>query len=583
MSFLDLSQKWEYKYIPELTGGLNYNKPANLLDDSELVTAEGLFLYKNLIQKDTGYYTFGQQVRGEPRLTFQFYKTDGTSELVLITNDTFYIWAATPSEWQYVSDGNSTTTINDEVAGQTVIEVASTTGFSVGDYVGIALSDGSQHQSSITSIAAGTSITIADAIPTGSNTGVGAVVLKAVDLTGSLDIQVSVVVLPSHDWLVFTNGVDNVKRYNGTDCIDLPGLTNVQARLVGLFNNHLVLAHVTDSGTRYPQMVKWSDTGDPTNWTSGNAGYQHLYDSEDWLVALSYLGPYMMLYRERSIVRVSYVGSVDKLFEFESVVSGEGALSQDSVIDLGDFHFFIGNSNVYEYRGGYDIQPIGDKIYYKIFGNGGELNPSYRARVFGFYVEELDEVWVFYPDINNQKPNKLLRYRQEFQSWTLREFSHDVTGFGLYQNNNTKTWNDLVGDWTQQNWTWDSRSLSANSPTTHLCSADNLQVYEYDYLYPTDNGTEISFELETKDFGNPRFISRIDLFDFRIKGSNVLIEYSIDEGLTWNTLTTITSSILERNVVYKQFASQYFRLRFSGTGEFQLQSIGFVYRVESEI
>lgn len=585
MSFLDVSKDWEYKFIPNLIGGLNTNVPDNALADNETPTAKNLHFDRQLLKVDSGYVKFGGVIRGNPRLDFQFYKTDGTSELLLITDATLYAFQT--DEWQYVSDGDITAvTVNAEVAGQTVIEVTNTTNFVVADFIGISLNDGTQHRTTIASISAGVSITIDDAIPVGKSTDASAIIVRAKDFSGTLDIQISAVVLPSHNWLVFTNGVNNPQRYDGVDCVDVPNLPsagNTQCRLVGLFNNHLVLAHTTEGGTRYPQRVRRSDTGNPEDWTTGNSGYNDLYDNEDWIVALAYLGPYMMLYRERSIVRTEYVGTLDFLFNFETVITGEGALSQDSVIDLGDYHIFIGNANVYEYRGGFDFNPVGDKIYYDIFGVNGELAATYKQRVFGFYVEELDEVWVFYPPTGEQKPTKCLRYLQENESWMKRDWNHDISGFGLYQSTTDKTWNDLVGNWTQQDWTWDSRAVNANAPTTHLISVDNLQVYEYDYLQVDDDGVAIDYFFETKDFGNPRIMTRLDLIEFRMLGINVLIEYSIDEGLTFNTLGTVNSSKIEKTMFNKQIVTQFIRFKFSGNSAFQLQSMGFMFIQENEI
>jgi len=585
MSFLNVSKEWEYHFIDNLIGGLNANVLDNMLADNESTTSVNLHFDRKLMKVDSGYAKFGGAVRGNPRLDFQFYKTDGTSELLLVTDATLYVYQT--SEWRYVSDGDITAiTINAEAAGQTVIEASNTTNFVVADYIGIILSDGTQHRTTIASISAGVSITIDDAIPVGKSTDIGAIIVRAKDFSGTLDIQISAVVLPSHNWLVFTNGVDNPQRYDGLDCIDIPNLPsagNTQCRLVGLFNNHLILAHTTEGGTRYPQRVRRANTGDPTDWTTGVAGYTDLYDNEDWLVALAYLGPYMMLYRERSIVRTEYVGTTDLLLNFETVITSEGALSQDSVIDLGDYHVFIGNANVYEYRGGFDFKPVGDKIYYDIFSTNGELAATYKHRVFGFYVEELDEVWIFYPPAGASKPTKCLRYLQENGSWMKREFNHDISGFGLYQSTTDKTWNDLVSSWTQQDWTWDSRAVNANAPTTHLCSTDNLQVYEYDYFQVTDDGTVISYNFESKDFGNPRFMTRFDLFEFRMMGVNVLIEYSTDEGLTFNTLTTITSTKIQKNLINKQIVTQYLRFRFSGNDAFQIQNMGFMFIQENEI
>lgn len=587
MSFLSMKDEWEYKYIPNFMKGLNTTKPKISIDDSHLTSAVNIFYEDDLIKKDSGYKQFSTStLRGYPRATYQFYLKDGSSYLLAITNDTVYAYIA--SEWQYVSDGTSTTTTNDEVAGQTVIEVPSTTGFTAADYIGIGLSDGTQHRTTIASIAAGVSITIADAIPTGKNTGVGATVLKSVDLTGSLDIQLSMVTLSSHDWFVFTNGVDVPKRFDGVDCINIPNLVAAginTCALVGVFNNHLILANTIEGGNEYPQRVRRSDTGDPTNWTTGNAGYDDLYDSEDFLVALSHIGPYMILYRERSIVRANYVGSDDLLFDFETTVSGEGALAQDAVLDLGDSNIFAGNSNIYIYRAGYDFEPIGEEIYSLVYGRNGDLNPTYRNRTFGLYIEELDEIWIFYVSVASTVPDKLLRYRQDTKSWAIRELSVPIYGFGLYQANTDITIDELVGTIDDQDWVFNSRSVLTNSPTTHLLgwTGSSGIVYEYDYLSIDDDGTTISYEVTTKFFGHPRFISRFDTFDFYIYGTNILVEYSTDLGVTWKTLSTITSTELTKVTKYKQIISKFLGLRFSGSENFTLQSIGFIYITESEI
>jgi len=582
MSFLELENKWEYKHIQDLTKGIRADIPSITLDPGEALTAHNVKFYKRTVRSDTGYAPFLSTVRGNPRVSYQFYMKDGSSELMLITDATLYKLES--AEWRYVSDGTATTTSNDEVAGQTVIEVPSTAGFTASDYVGIDLSDGTQHRTTIASVSAGVSITIDDAIPTGKNTGVGAAVVKAVDLTGSADIQVSVCTLPSHDWFVFTNGVDNPQYYDGASCQTLPNLPssgNTQCRLVTVFENHLILAHTTEGGSKYPQRVRRSDTGDPTNWTTGNAGFTDLFDNEDWLIAVSALGPYMIFYRERSVVRTEYVGTVDLLFDFETVIAGEGALSQDSVIDLGDYHLFVGNSNIYEYRGGFDFNPIGDKIYDLTFGVNGELNASYKQRVFGFYVEELDEVWIFYPTTTDEYPTKLMRLALANNAFYTRDFGLNLTGFGFYQSQDDKTWNELVGDWTQQDWSWDSKSVSANSPITHLLSDDG-QVYEYDYFTTNDNGNTIDYVFETEDFGHPRFMIRTDTFDFRIQGSSILVEISFDEGDNWQTLTTITKTTLGLVSTSLQKASRRFRLRLSGSSGLIWESLGFIYRMESE-
>lgn len=575
---------WEYKYVDVFSGGIHAETRAEKLEDNELVDSINLYNLADVVYIDTGYTTFGSTVRGIPRASFQFYKTDGTSELLLVTNDTFYRWQS--SEWQYVSDGAATTADAGEPTGETAISVADETGFSGGDYVGIILDDGTQHQTTVASTGVGV-INIDDGIPAGRSVSIGAAVVKAADFSGSLDILVSLAVFAPNDWLVFTNGVDKPQRYDGSTCEDVPNLPssgNTICRAVGVFNEYLLLMRTTEGGTAYPQRVRWCDTADPTNWTTGNAGYQDLVDSEDFIVTGAGLGPYYIIYKERSIQRMELVGTDELLFNFTPTVAGEGALSADSVVDLGDYHIFIGNANIYEYRAGFSYKALGDNIYDKVFGSRGELNSSYRQRAFAVYVEELDEVWFFYSSGSAEVPNYLLRYRQKDESWWPRQFADDMVGYGFYQRTSAKTWQELSGTWTEQAWQWNSTLVLANSPTTLLCGNSPAQVYEYDYSQSDDAGTDIPFLLETKDFHHPHYKIRVNLLEGLFKGTSASISYSTDRGGSWSTFATITPGAnFSVQRMWKQLTVDRIRFKISGTGGgFGIGWLALEFSLESE-
>src|SRR3972149_3390608 len=88
---------WETKLIDKFTGGLNYGTRSDLLDDQQATTANNVIFYSNQVRVDTGYDTFAGTVQGIPRAAYQFYKKDGSSELLLFTNATAYRLAA--AEW----------------------------------------------------------------------------------------------------------------------------------------------------------------------------------------------------------------------------------------------------------------------------------------------------------------------------------------------------------------------------------------------------------------------------------------------------------------------------------------------------
>ncbi|KKK68157.1 hypothetical protein LCGC14_2946880, partial [marine sediment metagenome] len=307
----------------------------------------------------------------------------------------------------------------------------------------------------------------------------------------------------NQDFLVFTNGVDIVKRYNGTDVVNLsnlPSSGNTICKALGLLENHLLLFHTIEGGTTLPQRVRRSDTGDPAEWVTGNAGFDDLLDSEDFIVTAEPFGPYVIIYRERSINRMSFVGTSDRLFNFETTITGEGVISLDSVINLGDIHIIFGNTNFYEYTGGFSLRPVGDELFDLVFGQSGELNPSNKNRSLSIYVEELDEAWFFYPTGQSDSPDRVVRYNVSKRSWVIKRLTDKIVGFGFYQKDASLTWNDLEGSWIEQTFAWNSKQLLANAPTIQFCGESPLQVYEYDFVSVTDDGTDITYSLETKDF-----------------------------------------------------------------------------------
>jgi len=561
---------WQYYHAEQLTGGLNLGIRPDKLKDDELLECQNVTFELDRVRIDTGYVPFFGKVTGTPRAVVQYHKKNGQSELLLITNSALY--TLRQDQWQYVRWSTEFTTLTAQAnEGATSLSVVSSASFQVGSVIGIVLTDGKQHQTTVATVPNGTSITINDPIPIGKTAANGAEVLLATTFGGDDDIAVSTVTLPFNDWFVFTNGVNAPIRYNGTDAVyipNLPGGTNFTCRVVQLYQNYLLLINTVESGTAFPQRVRWCDTADPTNWTTGNAGFRDLYSSEDFCIAAAPLGPYMAIYKERSIVRMEYVGSVEKLFHFEDIVSGEGTFSQDAIVDLGDYHIFVGNANIYKYTGGYSIDPVGDKVFDRLFGARGELNPEFKHRSFAFYVEELDEVWIFFPAGTSQKPNKMLRWRQEVDSWADRIFDRDFVGYGFYLAQVSRPWSGLVGSWLNQTWKWNAVSVLSNSPTTLLCDATD-QVFVYDYVEPRDNGQPIRYAIQTKDITHPRFKFRTDSIRFRAKGSNILLEYSSDGGQSWESLglsnTSGGASYQETEIFFQDIIDR-IRFRWSGTG-----------------
>ena len=582
------SDEFQYKFISNFVQGLNVSAREDAIRDGNLLTADNVRFEKQRVITDNGFAKRGQVVRGSPRKEFNFVNKAGTSAKVLITDLTFYKYNVTSSilEYQYVSDGTSTTLTVAANTPDVVISVVDASSFAANDFVGLTLDSGKQHQTTIASISVN-DITLDDAVPTLAS--IGNTLVKAVVLAGNVDIGVSVINYPGVDEMYFCNGADTPKKFDGSTCIDilnLPGTTFV-ARLVAIFNNHILLMHTTEDGVTFPQRVRRSDTGDPTEWVTGNAGFNDLLDKSDHIIATEELGAYQIVYKERSTVRIEFINQTGRLFDFKTTLNEDGALSVLSVAKLADRHIVFGNKSIYEYDGGFDLNVIDEDVREKLYGVDREIASANVGRSFAFYVEELDEAWFFYPSSASAKPDRMVRVKDptgDNPSWASRIFAKDFEGFGLSVIDVSLTWNDEVGDWTQATGSWLTGGGEIASPTIILCGSDpTLQVYEYDFVQMQDDGTDIAALVETKEFYIPNRLLRFDRFEYSVKGTNVKFSFSVDEGATWNLLKTSSpGASYARQRVFKQFVSRTVRFKFeAAVAGFGLEWLGFLWKRES--
>ena len=574
-------EDWAYQFMERLNGGLDTSDRPELVKDTKALSNINIRYDESRVLVDYGFTTFSQVVRGTPRLDFQFFLKNGSSILVLVTNATFYRWDTTAAEWQYVSDGTSTTLSTNEASGQTELSVTSESGFSASDHIGIALNDGTQHQTTIASTAAGT-ITVDDALPSAADSGKA--VVKAIDFTGNDDKTPVVTTWAAFDKLYITNGVDSPKEFDGTEITtisNLPSSGNFVCAVLTVFEGYLHFFNTVEGGTAFPQRHRWSEPGSDSNFNE-NVNFEDLYDNEDFIVGAESIGTYLIIYRERSIYRTERLGLENKTWQTIKTIDAEGTYNHDCIINLGDEHLFFGNSNFYSYDGGFSIEPIGDELFSKIFAQDGELNPGFTQRTFGVYIEELDEAWWFYPAGSDEFCKNVIKLKIATRAWSTREYADQITGFGFFQAQNDLTWQNAPGTWAAYVGPWLSKQVQSNSPTVHLMSKTNLRVYEYDYITADDNGVAISYEFITKDFYIPNWELRFDRYDFKLKGTNILIEASYDQGDSWTTLGTVSpGNKYQRIRINRQQVGRSIRFRLSGSAGFGLEWIGVRYKAES--
>ena len=317
-------------------------------------------------------------------------------------------------------------------------------------------------------------------------------------------------------WDGSTATIDNVPCLCGTPTASIEGgYSTCKARIVKGFQNFVIVASTVEDGNDFPQRLRWCQYGDPTKWKnetdgSGMAGFIDFRDGQDWIVALTSIQNYLVIFKERSIYIASFIGS-PFVFQTQKVADNIGALSVKSIVSLGDRVIFIGPDNFYEFNGT-NLNPIGDSIKLDFFG---AVNPQAIDQVYAFQVQEDEEIWFCYPDTSHSSPNTAYIYNYVQRTWGKRDLPMSCAGH--YWNTGTKTWADLTQPIYTYDIYWDKRTLVSESPL-NLVGDTNGYVYKISDILDNADGYDIDGWLLSKlyDMGNSAIIKRLQRIQFLI-------------------------------------------------------------------
>jgi hypothetical protein len=525
--------KTQIKPILAPRGGLRYDLPGDLISEVEMTDCRNVYFEDGLVKKRYGYDTMGSNLPldGAVLGMDQFYKFDGSSTLLVMTENQIYKWLPASSLWNTISDAGGGYGLN---------------AYGIGAY--------------------------------GAN-GADAFTGADSDLFSYDYVRKSTEVNP---WWVMTNGVDRIKKYTGADTIsdlivDYPtGVTSLLCKHLIEFKDHLLLLDVTEQGSRYPQRVRWSDTADPEDFINGNASYQDLTGA-DWIVgAIKFKGDYLVVMKERSIW-LGYATGDSDIFQFDMKVTGTGSPAGGTLESLGDEIIFLGWDDIYVFNG-IDYEPIGTPIQRQVLAT---LNPEEISRSFGVVIEEQKEYWLFVPSTDKSHvsgtgvstyPDIAWCFNYDLNKWTYHSFNDFITMYGYYELESTMTWDDLAGTWNQQTWRWGDRTILAAMPT-NLFGDNAGNIYQYSRGTNNEDGTAIDAWFSTKDFNFTQLMQRMRVLrmDIYYTGDSLTCQYSIDKGSSWTTFATLSSNSniedVQRTFLRLDCAMVRFRFRNNTAGQ----------------
>jgi hypothetical protein len=383
-------------------------------------------------------------------------------------------------------------------------------------------------------------------------------------LTGTSDNRFATAtpILSGYRTLVFSNGIDNIRKYTGTgNTTDLGGSPPLCKYMVE-FGPYLVLVNVTDGGTDYPMRVQWCDTNDIEDWSAGNAGSQELAEDGEDITGIALYKNYIAVHKDSSIY-LGYLVTTSEVFRFERQNTGVGAVCHFTIQNLPNgYQIFLARDGIHIFDGisaPLAAQNVADELR-------EQMNPAHTDKCWSVLMPELNEYWVGVPMGSDTEASTVYKYNFVTGN-CYKDTRSGICCAWKYMQTTQKTWDDMTGGWDAATTNWDDINFSALFGVPIFGGTSGITT-KRDNVY-NDNGSAVTAYMDTKDFtlDEDGRLGRWLKLQLWAKGSSVKVYYSTDRGSTWTLAGTLTldsaypadSSPL---MVYFDFVSSVARFRF---------------------
>lgn len=253
-------------------------------------------------------------------------------------------------------------------------------------------------------------------------------------------------------------GVDPPQYYNSASS-RLANLSNWPAstycKVIRPYGNFLIALWITESGTEYPYMIRWSHPADPgtvpSTWDYTDAtklaGRHTIAESGGFLVESKPLGANNYLYKEDAIWMMQ-PANLPYVFSFAQVSNSVGALNTNCIAQFYSQHFIVGKTDIYIFDG-VTPRPIMPSRLRSWFFN--TLDTAYWDKTFVVPSYATQEMMVFFVEAGNTSgfANKCLIWNWQENTFTVKDMPDIVAGaFGVVETSVTDETYDGVGTGT---------------------------------------------------------------------------------------------------------------------------------------
>ena len=396
--------------------------------------------------------------------------------------------------------------------------------------------------------------------------------------------------------LVLHNGVDIPQYWGGDTSIklrDIPGWSSTwKAVAMRPFKNFIVALGITKSGVSYPNMVKWCTTLNPGSISAGgdwnelnpaiDAGEQELAETPDILVDCLPLGDVNVIYKERSMYAMQYIGA-PYIFRFQRLPSESGMLAPGCGVATPFGHVVLTAGDVV-LNTGQGVTSIANGIVRNlIFKN---IDGANYKRAFVTANPQKNEVWICYPFGTSATCNKACVWNWIDKSWSVRELSNVTYGaFGqINYQSGAETWLSDTAPWQTDATTWNENEYSPAE--ARLLMTHTTPIISLVDTGSTEFGSQISAYAQRSGMtlGDPFAVKFVKSVLPKIDGNTgatisiqVGAAMNPNQAITWDTPRTFTVGSTEK--IDCSISGRYLAIRFTNDtySPWRMKSFGLDY------
>lgn len=364
---------------------------------------------------------------------------------------------------------------------------------------------------------------------------------------------------------IAVNKVDTPQYYLHGTSSDFDDITAMpKAAVVEAIGRHIMIGNY-NNGSDVVDGWACSKIDDYTNWTASidsQCVYGRLVDTPGAITGLKRLGEYAIYFKQQSTYLARYVGA-PLIFEFSLVSDVIGAVSQESIVRVGQQLFFLGEDNFYVYDSA-SIQPIGGEI--KEWFNANS-NSSYLTSTTAVFDRQTGTIYWFYAGLTQTTLTNFVAYHLRTNRWgkgtmSIEAAAEYIVGGKSYDDVDTvySTYGALDAT------TYGALKISGSTPLPG--------VFDTSHVVKTLTGVAGTGTLTTNDFGEDgrlTMVSRVrPRYILKPTSATLTNSYRDNEGETLSVDQT-TSEVSGKFDFLRE--SRWHRGAFSFTGDVELTGI----------